>query len=289
MVRRERGVKGYFVRRRSSWVFAGAILVVLYFVFARYIDWWLYHAMPHRTERKPADVSRRIKSSGLPVQIIGKPIYAGREWHIEVVSTSRKAAKRRACIFGGIHGNEPAGTEAALTLVELLARNPLVYPSVDFVVVPLVNPWGWAHGLRHNGNNVDVAHSFVRGNTDEALAVRKLLSRVRCDLIIDLHEDRMRRGTYLVTYENPDIAVAHAVMQDIAKKGVSLSGPAPHGVYHIRETEFSSLERPTLSLYARSQGTALSYIVETPSTFSLPERVRVQGLILERLIGSLGN
>lgn len=258
-----------------------------YYGVAQRIDWWLYHFFSGRQQRDIAIVEQRIMRSGLPFQSLGRVVYDGVQWPLDAVILKKPVARRQACIFAGVHGNEPAGTEAALTLIDDLARDSLLYPSWNFVIVPVANPWGWAHDLRHNGDNLDIARQFHRADTGETALIKKLLAREHCDLLVDLHEDRLESGLYMLTYENPRLERIRAITREIEATGVPLKSSAPGGIHHVREAEFDTVRSTTLSLYARQHGTAQSHIVETPARLPMPTRVRLHRQVLARLLATL--
>ena len=74
---------------------------------------------------------------------------------------SKKWPKPVVCLSGGIHGDEPAAVEAMLTLLE----NPGLYEQcltdVDLVLFPCINPYGYEHHTRTNGQGLDLNRKVV--------------------------------------------------------------------------------------------------------------------------------
>jgi protein MpaA len=275
-------IKAFLARKRKSLGIA-LVLLGLGYATAMHVDWWLYHFYSGQAARDLAPLQSRIKATSLHVETVGSVSYQGAAWPLQAVALVRPAA-REVCVLAGVHGNEPAGVEAVMTLVEDLARNPKLYPQFSFIVVPLANPWGWAHDLRHNGDNLDVARNFTEGGTRESALIKQLLQRHRCSILVDLHEDRIHSGFYMLTYENARAQVAKKIAQEVQASGVPLYSRPPDGVYHIREAEFASVSRSTLALYARQHGIPQTYIVETPTRLPFPERVKLHRLALDRLL-----
>lgn len=273
----------------TRWFLALFLILGSSYFFFSYIDfdWWLYHVYAHRVERNSAEISVRLRNSGLFVKHLGNVSYDGETHQVDAVVVDRGSKQSRVCVYGGIHGNEPAGVEAAVSLVEDLAHSPQLYSQLNFVIVPLANPWGWAHDLRNNGNNMDVNRSFATGATPEAEIVKSLLRDLHCDLVADLHEDLINKGFYLLTYENPTPGAAQGIAGDIQKAGFSVRSGTNNGVFHVRQKEFPSLTRTTLSLYARQQGVKLTYIFETPIKLPMSDKVALHRLALDSMIHSL--
>jgi predicted deacylase len=91
-------------------------------------------------------------------------------------------------IVGGIHGNEPAGVQAAQELAE-----GLMPQRGRLVVVDVANPLAVAAGMRFISTETDLNRAFsikgADGNTGkQAQAFWSLLEKERIDWVIDLHE-----------------------------------------------------------------------------------------------------
>lgn len=86
---------------------------------------------------------------------------------ITVTDESVPADGKRVALFdGGHHGNEYAGSEVMLYLVDLLLTNedhPVVTDwlrSLEIQVLPTVNPDGYDAGTRHNANGVNLNRNY---------------------------------------------------------------------------------------------------------------------------------
>ncbi len=70
----------------------------------------------------------------------------GPEFNLYCVRSKRLPREGTIYISAGIHGDEPAGTEALITWAEentrLLRRRP-------FFLVPCINPWGLVNNVPH--------------------------------------------------------------------------------------------------------------------------------------------
>lgn len=97
-------------------------------------------------------------------------------------------------ISAGIHGDEPAGVWALLSLV----RDGLLDPRYGYRLWPCFNPTGFEAGTRANAEGTDVNRSFGRGGTSpEAKAILTANRDRSFELSIDLHEDHEADGFYL--------------------------------------------------------------------------------------------
>lgn len=74
----------------------------------------------------------------------------------------RAPEKLSVIISAGIHGDEPAGVEAALQFAELTADNPLLLEHFSFDIFPCDNPYGWERNTRENSQGLLRSRDNVR-------------------------------------------------------------------------------------------------------------------------------
>jgi hypothetical protein len=89
------------------------------------------------------------------------------------------------------HGNEPAGTGAALPLLrDLLAGKPPadLLGNQVLLLLPMVNPDGATANVRENKDGVDINRDHVGLATKEARAVHQVLRSFDVHVAIDHHE-----------------------------------------------------------------------------------------------------
>jgi len=89
------------------------------------------------------------------------------------------------------HGNEPAGTPAALRLLENVTAGEAIQDQLAnqvLLVAPQVNPDGSEAGTRGNADGVDVNRDHVAVDTPEAEAIHEILIRWDVDVAADHHE-----------------------------------------------------------------------------------------------------
>ncbi|MFZ1387124.1 MAG: DUF2817 domain-containing protein [Thiolinea sp.] len=233
-------------------------------------------------------ITQRLKDTQLPFEQLGSIRYAGQVFSLPMVRIQRASKQAPVCIFAGVHGNEIAGTEAALSLIEALANDKTLYPDTNFVILPLVNPWGWERGFRYNFEGQDIARNFALEGTQETALIKPLLAREQCQLVVDLHEDSTHSGFYLLTYANPDPVFTPKLVQAVVDElGIAAAQNVPQGVYQVAAKEFATNPRPTLAQYAREQGAEQTYIIETSMKLPLQQRVAIQRRVLDKLIENL--
>ncbi len=266
-----------------------AVLVAAWYGLSYQRDTWYFFWRKNAVVRDVRALDDALRSTGLPMHELGRVAYGQAALPIWVLR--QEAVNPHAptvCLLGGVHGNEPAGTQALLSLAQDLSKAPPVLAKYSFVLVPLVNPWGWARDLRHNGDNRDVARQFVSGSAQEAGLVKALLQTERCALLVDLHEDRFHDGFYLLAYAPAQTDRLDSLITRIEQaSGVQHAPHAPQGMYRVPQAEFSSIRLTTASLWARMQGVPNSFIVETPDRLPMASRVAVHRAAIRELLGLL--
>src|SRR6267143_894458 len=137
---------------------------------------------------------------------------AGREhgWTIEeiparpglnLIAFTRRAAlpdashtTPRIYISAGIHGDEPAGTLAALRML----RENQWPANLDLWLLPCLNPTGFPLNRRENDKGIDLNRQYLHLEADETRAhVAWLEKQPDFDLCLCLHEDWESQGFYL--------------------------------------------------------------------------------------------
>jgi succinylglutamate desuccinylase/aspartoacylase family protein len=261
--------------------------VALWYVFSYHRDWFYFHFRSHTIARDLGAFEQSLRATGVPMGEAGRVQYAGSEWPIWVLrqpaAPSGNGPARTVCLMGSIHGNEPAGAEALLSLAQDMRARPRDFASFRWVLVPIANPWGWVRDLRHNGGNRDTARQFVSGHAQEAEWLKALFAQEHCDLLVDLHEDRLHHGFYALAYG--DVApqrIAQALREVATETGAELASRPEGGVWQVPASSFGSVRLTTASLWARMHGVPRALIVETPDSLPLATRVRIHRKAIEK-------
>ena len=258
---------------------------------------------PLPLQRDPATLARRIEAlaAGCPrltVERLGTVVYPGFAAPVHLLRyVPEGEVGRRVLVTGGLHGNEPAGVEAALRLAERICADPGRWPRTAFDVVPLVNPWGWAHHMRRNRDGRDVNRDFASFDTQEARLFRPVGDARRYDLMVDLHEDPAARGFYLYQYDRPDPALCRRIIARIGEMGFpperevrmialraddGLIDAPGWGLVYMRLTRQFSITN-----YLRLENGPHVFTVETPPHLSLDDRCRIHLTAVEMFVDAL--
>ena len=250
-----------------------------------YVDWFLFFAQRNHVVRDLDAYASALRQTGLPLEAAGTLQYGGARLPLWVVhKPALQPNSKTVCLMGSIHGNEPAGAQTLLELSQDMARHPAVYARLNYVVLPMANPWGWARDLRRNADNDDIARQFVDGTSQESELAKNVLTQAHCDLLVDLHEDRSHEGFYLLAYAPPDTAAVQAAVATIASKSAMAHASKPaRGVWSVPASAFAGIHLTTASLWAREHGVPLAFIVEVHNGHDLAQRVRVHATAVEEL------
>jgi len=139
----------------------------------------------------------------------------------------RGTPKRTVLVLGGFHGDEPKSVLVARRLIDLLYTGTDVAHGARWVVVPLVNPDGYAKRQRRNARRVDINRNFPTKNwmptsprtrmyggptpasEPETQAVMNVVRRFRPMRIVAIHSIGADR--HCNNYDGPGRALALAM------------------------------------------------------------------------------
>ncbi len=182
-----------------------------------------------------------------------------------------KPPKLRVFIAAGVHGNEAAGPAAALLLVNRLLVHPELREGVEFAVLPVVNPTGYAANLRLNADQHDDNRTFHCFNAPkEVKFVRAALKRVAPDLVIDLHAAVSSDGFFAIE------STPTPFLDDVLKRlAADFRVSDASRIYRRRTTGvFTSNNPGTLKGYAHAHGARWAVTLEAPYEHDYQEQVK---------------
>jgi hypothetical protein len=100
---------------------------------------------------------------------------------------------------GGLHGDEPAGTEAMLYLIDKLVNDTsLAYllEDLELAIVPMANIDGYERQNRLSANGVDLNRDQTRLRTPESIALKTAFNQFNPSIALDFHEYRPYRKDF---------------------------------------------------------------------------------------------
>ena len=198
----------------------------------------------------------------------------------------------------GMHGDEPAGPESLLALLEggLLERN------MSFLICPMINPEGFGLGTRENAMGRDMNRDyFYLRNVEVQGHVQWLEQKFETkipDLFISLHEDWESEGFYFyeINLVDDDTQSLNRY-REMAKSIEKVMPMEPNELideHQIRETgwiyhcaEADMEKRWPEAIYMAKKGCPLSFTFESPSSKNIKHRVATQVTAVNSLLDYL--
>jgi hypothetical protein len=103
----------------------------------------------------------------------------------------------RIGLFGGIHGDEPAGSHALVHLLGRLADAPQLAEGYQLFLYPICNPSGFKVGRRTSDSGKDLNREFWRNSSEpEVTLLERDIRLNRFHGLISLHTDDTSDGLY---------------------------------------------------------------------------------------------
>jgi len=189
---------------------------------------------------------------------------------------SSAPATARIYVSAGIHGDEPAGPLAALKLL----RENRWPENVEVLLVPCLNPPGFAANRRENPGRIDLNRDYRNSRSAEIRAhIAWLEQQPQFDLYMCLHEDWESHGFYLYE-QNPDQkpSLAEAIIDQVGQvcpidpSEIIEDRPAQNGIIRPNIRPHERPEWPE-ALYLINHKSRQGYTLEAPSDFPLETRV----------------
>lgn len=240
--------------------------------------------MPAVSPHDPVALARRWKTlarqTSLDLQVIthhdGYPVLA--------LSSPPWTDNRTGAIYlsAGIHGDEPAGTEALLAWAQTEGR---ALRRLPLLILPCLNPWGLQHNSRLDRAGQDLNRQWQTASHPLVRAVKSLLIGRCFSLALTLHEDYDARGFYLYepTRFRPPAVWGERILRQVApllpldpRRRIDGRAPTSPGLIrrYLRSPQRLAPEPEALFLhYHVAQRT---FTFETPSEFALDQRIAAQ-------------
>ena len=140
-----------------------------------------------------------LKKDNISMEMIGKS-QKGKDIPMIVISNPKiKEKKVRIWIQGGLHGDEPAGTESLLYLISQFSENSdldYLLNRIEIAVVPMANIDGYQIQKRESANGKDLNRDQTSLRAPETIALKKAWTRFAPEVSLDLHEYRAYRKDF---------------------------------------------------------------------------------------------
>lgn len=184
-------------------------------------------------------------------------------------------------LVGGIHGDEPAGVEAAVRWMETPQPE---HDRFNWLVIPCANPTGWENNQRTNSCHQDLNRNFRSpGRCAECAALIRATQGRRFVFSVDFHEDGEAPGFYVCEskmkppFGGKKLVAAVAPIMPIWRADILDGRPVvSEGCVHRFPVTEASLQRRRfwpLEFHLHRAHTDHTYCTETPTRFPMSLRV----------------
>ena len=195
-------------------------------------------------------------------------------------------------ISAGIHGDEPAATEALIVWAE---KNVRRLHRLPLLLLPCLNPWGLINNTRADADGLDLNRLFHLDEPPVIRAVKEVAAPYQFSAALMHHEDYDGQGLYLydVARVKPywGEAILAAGRPHIAIEGrTRIDGrKVTNAVYRRRidKKRFDRMGYPE-AIWLHLHHAERSLTIETPSEFALDQRVAAQVAIIEECVRRAG-
>lgn len=129
-----------------------------------------------------------LKADFIKVSVIGKSVQ-GRDIVMVRMNRSNDSNTTRVFFLGSQHGDEHAGKDALLFLINEIASNPELLPkNIDLTIVPMFNPDGTEADQRRNGADADLNRDHMLHVQPEIKALYSQFQKIMPHVFVDCHE-----------------------------------------------------------------------------------------------------
>lgn len=108
--------------------------------------------------------------------------------------------KLKVLYFGGLHGNEPAGTEGLLAFLQHVTEKGKLHDyleAIELLVIPMVNPDGYDKQMRNAANGLDLNRDQTKLVNKEVILLKKTFALFSPDVVVDFHEYKPYRADFV--------------------------------------------------------------------------------------------
>ena len=191
-------------------------------------------------------------------------------------------------ISAGIHGDEPASSEALITWAERHASRLAQMPLLLF---PALNPWGLCQNSRADADGLDLNRLFHRDDHAVISAVKRVVAPHQFALALMLHEDYDAEGYYVYEIKR-DRPFWGETLLDAARRVIPIDTrtridgrTARAGLIRRRfqRALFRKMGYPE-AIWLHEFHARRSLTVETPSEFAIEQRVRAHCEVIDECV-----
>lgn len=219
-----------------------------------------------------------------------RPIFQQTPEHTVFAVKSKSLAKADGIyLSAGIHGDEPAATEALIFWAE---QNVKRLAQLPLLIFPCLNPWGLANNSRVDQDGRDLNRHFHHDEAPLVHALKQLAKPHRFALALTLHEDFDGQGLYIYEVERAAPFWGQDLL-NIARPIIPIEGRTTidgrRANAGVLRRKISAKKFPMLpeAVWLHLHHAQRTFTIETPSEFALDRRVQAHVAIIDECVRRL--
>lgn len=196
----------------------------------------------------------------------------------------------RLGVFAGIHGDEIAGSLAAVRFLRELVLNPSLAQGYEFFFYPVCNPTGYAEGTRHSRSGLDLNREFWKNSDQqEVRLLEQEILQLNFEGFLSLHADDTSDGlygfalghTHAVHVLAPALEAASKILPKNHRRRID-NLPAKNGIVRSRYPGM-------LGPQPNTRPQPFEIVLETPALAPIPDQIESTVLALHRILEEYRN
>lgn len=228
---------------------------------------------------------RRWRAVAKKAGLVMRPFATESGFRLYYLKSRKPPATAGLYMSAGIHGDEPAGTEAMVYWAENNVRRLAKLPCLLF---PCLNPWGLVNNSRFDETHRDLNRAFHESHA-MIREWKTLVKPFQFEIALTLHEDYDGQGLYIYEVERVKPFWGESLL-DLARPLIPIEGRtmidgrrATGGLLRRRIDPRKFPQLPE-ALYLHLHHARRTFTFETPSEFALDRRVAVQLVLIDECV-----
>lgn len=201
---------------------------------------------------------------------------------------------RNYLFLSGIHGNETAPVYEMKEYMQHLDSIAFIDNlKIDFICI--VNPYGFEHDSRHNGDGIDINRDFISFKTEEARLLADNIKNETYDGVYDFHEHSATAGFLLYTYSRRSKRLGRNILEHFSNNNIPLENNfvdvilrARNGIISVpfyAKIYFINIQKQaTAGLYFDKMNIDEVFVIETPKRMEMARRREMIDLFLQKIL-----
>jgi murein peptide amidase A len=228
---------------------------------------------------------QRWKALAKRAGLLFKPFAKAGDWPVYYVETPVSSTKERvqwSYISAGVHGDEAA---APWGLLQWAEAHVVQLREQPFLIFPALNPIGLMLNTRADDRGVDINRAFNHPDDPLISGWRKVVGERPLAIGLCLHEDYDGEGCYLYELTRRKRSVGPDILRDTSAI-IPIDSRSSIDGRHARDGLLVRRVPPNLpghpeAIVLHYLGAPLALTFESPSEFSLADRIAVQRRFIE--------